>query len=146
RQGLRRPFARIDGDYQRPYERPVPNFVRLRTVAQMLGQRAQCDLLLGQPEAAWHELAPVRGICKMMEGKPEGNAPTLVEAMIDVAITGLYTSIIQDGLARHAWREPELAAMQQQLEEVNFIPLLSRSFNAERAATCQTCEASTSAE
>jgi hypothetical protein len=146
RQGLRRPFARIDGDYQWPYERPVPNFVRLRTVAQMLAQRAQCYLLLGQPEAAWHELAPVRGICKMMEGKPAGNAPTLVEAMIDVAITGLYTSIIQDGLARHAWREPELVAMEQQLEEINLIPLLNRSFNAERAATCRTFEASTSAE
>ena len=67
----------------------------------MLAQRALCYLLLAQPEAAWHELEPVRGVCKMLEGKPTGDAPTLVEAMIDVAITGLYTTIIQDGLARH---------------------------------------------
>ena len=45
--------------------------------------------------------------------------------MIDVAITGLYTSIIQDGLRLQAWREPELAAMQQQLEDINLIPLLN---------------------
>ena len=146
RQGLQRPLVRIDGNYQRPYERPIAGFVRMRTAAQMLAQRAQCYLLLGQPGAAWRELAPVRGMCKMMEGKPDGNAPTLVEAMIDVAITGLYTSIIQDGLARHAWREPELVAMQQQLEEINFILLLNRSFNGERAATCRTFEASTRAE
>ncbi len=146
RQGLQRPFARIDGDYQRPYERSIPNFVRLRTVAQMLAQRALCYLLLGQPEAAWHELAPVRGVCLMLEGKPASNAPTLVEAMIDVAITGLYTAIIQDGLARHAWREAELAAMQQQLEQVNFIPLLNRSFHAERAATCRTLESTPPSE
>jgi hypothetical protein len=146
RQGLERPLVRIDGDYQRPYERPIPNFVRLRTVAQMLAQRALCYLLLGQPKAAWHELAPVRGMCLMLEGKPASNAPTLVDAMIDVAITGLYTSIIQDGLARHAWQEPELAAIQQQLEEVNLIPLLSRSFNAERAATCRTVESTPPSE
>ena len=146
RQGLQRPLVRIDGDYQRPYERPVADYIRLRTVAQVLGQRALCHLLLGQPEAAWHELEPVRGVCKMLEGKPSGNAPTLVEAMIDVAITGLYTSIIQDGLARRAWREQELAAIQQQLKGVNFIPLLDRSFNAERAATCRTFEASSRAE
>ena len=115
RQGLRHPFARIDGDYQRPYERPIPNCVRLRTVAQMLAQRALCYLLLGQPEAAWHELAQVRGVCRMLEGKPASNAPTLVDAMIDVAITGLYTSIVQDGLARRTWREAELTAIQQQL-------------------------------
>ena len=57
RKALERPYARMDGNYQRPYERPIPNFVRMRTVAQMLAQRAQCYLLLGQPEAAWHELA-----------------------------------------------------------------------------------------
>ena len=37
RQGLQRPFARIDGNYQRPYERPIPNFVRLRTVGPDAG-------------------------------------------------------------------------------------------------------------
>ncbi len=81
----------MDSDYQRPFERPFPNFVRMRTVAQMLSQRAQCYLLLGQPEAAWHELALVRDMCRMLEAKPAGNCPTLVEAMIDVAISGLYT-------------------------------------------------------
>ena len=115
RKALERPCARMDSDYQRPFERPIPNFVRMRTVAQMLAQRAQCYLLLGQSEAAWHELALVRDVCHMLEAKPASDCPTLVEAMIDVAITGLYTSVIQDGLRLRAWREPELAAMQQQL-------------------------------
>ena len=48
RKALERPCARMDSDYQRPFERPIPNFVRIRTVAQMLSQRAQCYLLLGQ--------------------------------------------------------------------------------------------------
>ena len=146
RKAVERPYARMDSDYQRPFEIPIPNFVRLRTVAQMLSQRAQCYLLLGQPEAAWHELALVRDMCRMLEAKPASNCPTLVEAMIDVAISGLYTSIIEDGLRLQAWREPELAAMQKQLTDINLLPLVRTAFNAERVASCRTLETTTPAE
>ena len=140
RQAVERPYARMDGDYQRPFDHPIPNFVRLRNVAQMLSQRAKCYLLLGQPEAAWHELAMVRDLCRMLEAKPASNSPTLVQTMIDVAINGLYAGIIQDGLRLQAWREPELEAMQKQLMDINLMPLLRVSFNAERAAVCRTFE------
>ena len=146
RKALERPCVRMDSDYQRPFERPMPHFVRMRTVAQMLAQRAQCYLLLGQPEAAWHELALVRDMCHMLEAKPASTSPTLVEAMIDVAITGLYVSIIQDGLRLQAWREPELAAIQKQLTDIHLLPLVRASFNAERAATCRTFESYTRGE
>ena len=146
REALERPCARMDGDYQRPFERPIPHFVRMRTVAQMLAQRAQCYLLLGQPEAAWHELSLVRDMCNMLEAKPASSAPTLVEAMIDVAITGLYTGIIQDGLRLRAWQEPELAAMQKQLTDIRLLPLVREAFNAERAASCRTFETTSRAE
>jgi len=146
REALKRPCARMDSDYQRPFEHPVPNFIMLRTVAQLLSQRAQCYLLLGQPEAAWHELALVRDTCRMLEAKPASNCPTLVEAMINVAINGLYTQVIADGLRLQAWREPELAAMQKQLTEINLLPLVRMSFNAERAAVCYTLETYTPAE
>jgi len=140
RSALDRPCARMAGDYQRPFERPIPNFGRLRNEAHILSQRAQCYLLLGQPEAAWHELTLVRGLCRLLEGSPPGKVTTLVEAMIDVAITGLYTSVIEDGLRLRAWREPELAAIQKQLKDLNLLPLLRESMNAERAAACRTFE------
>ena len=146
RQAVERPYAWMDGDYQRPFERPLPDFVRMRSAAQMLSERAKCYLLLGQPEAAWHELALVRDMCRMLEGKPASNCPTLVEAMIDVAITGLYTQVIADGLRLQAWREPELAAMQKQLTNINVLPLVRAAFNAERAATCRTFEITSRAE
>jgi hypothetical protein len=146
RKALERPYARMDGDYQRPYEHPIENFVRMRSVAQMLSQRAQCYLLLGQSEAAWHELALVRDMCRLLEGKPASDCPTLVEAMIDVAISGLYTQVIADGLRLHAWREGELAAMQKQLTDINLLPLVRGAFVAERAATCRTFESYPPAE
>jgi len=146
RKALERPYARMDSDYQRPFEHPVPNFVRLRTVAQMLSQRAQSCLLLGQPEAAWHELALVRDMSRILEAKPASGCPTLVEAMIDVAICGLYTQMIADGLRLQAWREPELAAMQKQLADINLLPRVRAAFNAERAAVGRTLEISSRAE
>jgi hypothetical protein len=146
REALKRPCARMDSDYQRPFEHPVPNFIMLRTVAQLLSQRAQCYLLLGQSDAAWHELALVRDMCRLLDSKPASNCPTLVEAMINVAINGLYTQVIADGLRLQAWREPELAAMQKQLTDVNLLPLVRTSFNAERAAVCHTLETHTPAE
>ena len=146
REALKRPCARMDSDYQRPFERPIPAFVRLRTVAQMLSQRAQCYLLLGQPEAAWHELTLVRDMCRLLEGSPPSKTTTLVEAMIDVAITGLYTSIINDGLRLQAWREPELAAMQNQLKDVNLLPLVPEVMQASRAGVSHTFETTSSAE
>ena len=140
RKALERPFARMDGNYERPFERPIPNFVRLRTVAQLLSQRAQCYLLLGQPEAAWHELALVRDVCRMLEAEPSSNAATVVQAMIDVAITGLHTQVIADGLRLQAWREPELAEIQKQLTDVNLLPLVRASFKTSPAAVCRTYE------
>jgi hypothetical protein len=140
REALKRPYARMDSDYQRPLEHPVPHFVRMRSVAQMLSQRAQCCLLLGQPAAAWHELALIRDMCRMLDSKPASNCPTLVEAMIDVAITGLYTEVIADGLRLQAWREPELTAIQKQLTDIHLLPLVRAAFVAERAASCRTFE------
>jgi len=140
RQALKRPFARMDSDYQLPFERPIPDFVRLRTVSQMLGQRAQSYLLLGQSEAAWHELALVHDLCRLLNGKPASECPMLVEAMIDVAITGLYTQVIGDGLRLQTWREPELAALQQQLTDVNLLSLVRAAFVAEQAGSIRTFE------
>ena len=140
RKALERPYARIDCDYTRPYQQAIPYFVRLRTVVQILSQRAQCYLLLGQPEAAWHELALVHDICHLLEVKPTGQPMTLVAGMINVAISGLYVQKVHDGLRLQAWREPELAAMQQQLADIKLIPELHRSFQAERAATCRAFE------
>jgi hypothetical protein len=148
RQALARPCARMDGDYAQPFARPIPNFVRLRTVAQLSSQRAECYLLLGQPEAAWHELALVHDVCRLLQvlAVPSGRGVSLLEVMIDTAISGLYVSIVQDGLRLQVWREPELAAIQGQLKNINLLPALRDALNAERAASRRALEATPRAE
>jgi hypothetical protein len=140
RETLKRPFAQMKGDYRNPPSIPIPNFVCQRIVAQSLADRAKCHLLVGQPEEALKDLTLVRGLCRIMEGSPDKRPLTLVATMIDSAVTGLYADTIAEGMRLHAWREPELAALQEQLKEINLPPLLAQSFQFERAASCHTLE------
>ena len=104
RQALQRPYTRINGDYQVSYEVPIPNFVVIQTVVQRLAALAQCHLLLGQPEEGLRNLTLLHDLGHILESQPSGKPMTLVASMIHVAVTGLYTSAIADGLRWHTWR------------------------------------------
>jgi hypothetical protein len=134
REAVKRPYARMDGDYHYPPTMPIPNFVAVRAVAQTLAQRAQCYLLLGLPEKALQELTLLHDLCRMLEGAPTGKPMSLVSAMIDVAVTRLYTDTIADGFRLHAWQEPQLFTLQKQLEQINLAPMVRESFHEEQAS------------
>ena len=140
REALKRPYAILPGDYSRPYQIPVPNFVLMRMLAQTLAQRAQCYFLLGEPDQALHELALIHEVCRILEKPPTGQPETLVEAMINVAIHGLYGQIIAEGMQRHVWQEPQLEALQQQAAQVDLPVVVKRAFASEIAASTRTLE------
>jgi hypothetical protein len=136
REALKRPYALLPGDYSQPTLVPIPNFVELRAVAQTLAQRAQCDFLLGRPEDALREITLIHDLCRMLKRIPPGQPITLVESMINVAIAGLYANTVADGLRLHAWKEPQLAALQAQLKDDDLISPVVASLSGEQAATC----------
>ena len=136
RQALQRPYTRINGDYQNLWDIPFPNFVAVRAVAQRQGALAQCHLLQGQPEEALRDLTLIHDLCHILESRPSGKPMTLVAAMIHVAVAGLYTGVIADGLAWHDWREPQLVALQEQLKEIN---LAARCQSRPHGGVCQRC-------
>jgi hypothetical protein len=136
RSALKRPYAGMPGDYQDPISMPIPNFIALRTTAQMLGARAQCHFLLTEPEKALEDLTLMLHLKKFLQAKPEGKPMTLVAAMINVAISGLCVSVVADGLHLGVWREPELAVLQQELAEIDLLPEVAKAFQTERASVC----------
>ncbi len=141
REALQRPYARLDGDYHRPFKAPVPNFVALRTTAQILGQRAQCFFLLGQPERALEQLTLIQQMRRLLEGPPTGKPRMLVSAMIDVAINGMYVATIRDGIRLGVLREPQLLALQEQLKGIDLIPIVAASLDSgELPAVCHSFE------
>ncbi|HRY47772.1 MAG TPA: hypothetical protein P5186_06970 [Candidatus Paceibacterota bacterium] len=142
RAALQRPYIRFDDDYQRPYEIPILNFVTARGVAQTAAQRAKCCLLLGRSEQAFRELALVLQLRQLFQSRPT----TLVAAMIDVAIGGLCADTIADGLRLNAWRPPELMALQNDLQTIDFASGLVDAFRCERIAFIHTLERSSGPE
>ncbi len=140
REALKRPYAILPGDYSEAPQMPIPNFVTMRALAQTLAQRAQCYLLLGEPDKALHEMTLIHDVCRILEKPPTGEPETLVEAMINVAINGLYVQIIAEGMQRHAWQEPQLEAFQEQLAQVNLPPAVKRGFACEQAGITHTLE------
>jgi len=140
REALKRPYARMEGDYSRPFEQPIPNFVAERQLAQTLAQRTHSYLLLNQPENALQELTLLNDSRRLLEGAPTGKPMTLVAAMINVAVTGLYVSAIADGQQSHVWLDPQLAALQAQLKEINLPPFVSESLRGEVAGSSRMLE------
>jgi hypothetical protein len=98
REALKRPYARMDGDYSQPFEIPIPNFLTERIVAQALSQRAHCYFLLNEPEKALGELTFLNDSRRLLEGAPTGKPMTLVAAMIN---SSLGKSICLSGLFKH---------------------------------------------
>jgi hypothetical protein len=143
REALKRPYARLPGSYQDPVNMPIPNFVTLRIVAQKLSERAQCHLLLGQPELALRDLTLIRDSCRLLEGAPTAKPMTLVAAMINVAVSGLYVGVVEEGLRMNAWQEPQLAAIEEQLEQIDLPPFVAGAFESERASSCHVLEEAT---
>ena len=140
REALKLPYARMDGDYSVPYAVPIPNFLTVRAVAQMLSQRAHCYLLLDEPEKALDELTLLNDSRRLLEGAPTGKPMTLVAAMINVAVSGLYVNTIAEGFQKQVWQEPQLVALQNQLGHINLSPFVVQAFESEPAATTQTLE------
>ena len=140
REALKRPYARMDGDYTRPFEIPIPSFVMTRTLAQTLAQRTQCYLLLGQPEKALREATLLNDSRHLLERAPTGKPMILVDAMVNVAITGLYVNTIADGLHSRTWREPQLVVLQEQLKGIDLPVFVAGAFRTEQAASCRFIE------
>lgn len=140
REALKRPYARMDGDYSDIFVVPFPNFVVVREVARILSERTHCYLVLNQPDKALIEITLVHDMSHMLQGAPTGKPMTLVGAMINVAVTGLYVNTIGEGLKLRVWQEPQLAALQEQLNEVRLLRYVAEAFHDEPAATCRTLE------
>jgi len=142
RAALARPGAQRSTECQEPINPDIPDFLAERVLTQTFAQRAQCHLLLHQPEQALEDLTLIHDLCRVVSRRPV----TLVAALINVAVRGVYVSTVADGLHLQAWQEPQLSAIQQQLREVNLLPPMIEAFQWERFTALQTLERTATAE
>ena len=146
REALKRPYARIQCDYGQPTTILAPNFFTIRNLAQALSQRAHCFLLLSEPEKALGELTLMHDLCRILDSPPSGKPITLVAAMINVAVTGLYADSVAEGLRSHLWHESQLQALEQQLGEIHLESAIAETLVDEPMFTLRTLETSSRSE
>ena len=121
RHALQRPYVRILGDNQKN----DPDFIAHTThpiihLARLLSAQAQCYLLLGRPEEAVRDLTLSQNLCRIVDEVTRGTYGSL-PTLIHETVTVIDIYVIADGLSLHAWREPQLAALQEQLQKINFV-------------------------
>ena len=143
RRALERPQSRLQGFYANPNTVPSPDFLAVRNLAQTLGARAQCHLLLGRPADALDDLTLIHDFCRRILAAQQ--PATLLSSMLNQAVRGLYAAQIAEGLRLQAWREPQLIALQDQLKTVNVLTPVKQAFTAEAAITYRALESVPSA-
>jgi uncharacterized protein YicC (UPF0701 family) len=79
-------------------------------------------------------------LCHILESRPARKPKTLVAAMINVAVQGLYVSTINEGFRLNEWRDQDLVALQQQLGEVDLLSEIHSALNCEVASISRTFE------
>ena len=128
---LKRPAARIVDDYTHPLLMQFPNAVTGREVIRTLEQRAKCHLLLGQTDKAWQELTLINDLRRLVDAQGE-----FLTTEGDWMIRGIiYHSVlvVARGIQLHAWREPELRQLQQQLESRDVLAQHAHALRCGRA-------------
>jgi hypothetical protein len=143
RRALLRPYSRLPGLYTNPNTVPGVNFISVRNFVQTLGARAQCHLLLGRPEDALDNLTLMHDFCRRILA--EQHPTTLLSAMVNQAVRGLYAAQIGEGLRLQAWREPQLIALQEQLKSIDVLGPVKEAFTLEAVITHRALESVPSA-
>jgi hypothetical protein len=136
RNALQRPLVRMKANYNTPETVAIPNFVTSRIFVQSMAAMTECQLLQGNPDAALDDLTRMHEICHIFTNRPI----TLVGAMINVAVRGLYVDTIAYGLRRQCWREPQLAALEEQLKTIDVIAPLHQSLHEEPVSACESLQ------
>jgi hypothetical protein len=136
REAVQRPVARLDGDYGQLHQVPSISFPAVKVAADLLADRAECFLMSGQPEAALAELTLLNDLSGCLEGKPSGKPMTLARVWGNLPAREVFAERVAEGLRWQVWREPELAALQDQLGRMDMIALVWNALESERAGEC----------
>jgi hypothetical protein len=109
--------------------KPVPSFSAYRKVSQALALHASAQLALGHSDVAMRDATALSRIIESLD-----DPPTLVEAMMGVAISGWYGQVIWEGLASRRWNDEQLKTLERQLASIDLLARCDVGLQAEQTA------------
>jgi hypothetical protein len=127
------PHGRFPLDYSNPNPAFIllPHLASLKSIAQNLQLRAIAALQTGQPQQALDDLTLMLRLHQALRIEP-----FLISHLVHIAIFHIELQPIWEGLADHRWNEAQLAELDAQLSQLDFLKDFQSAMAGERAFGC----------
>lgn len=106
----------------------TPHYAVLRNLGRAFTLRALASLAAGEAEGAARDVVDGLRLARVIESEP-----LLIATLVEFAILDSSLQPLWEGLARHEWREPHLAAFEAALARFDLVAATARSLRFERA-------------
>ena len=129
RDALQKPPRQLDRNFTNPFAtQPMAPFVSMRRAAQWLAADSLCAMHQGDLALCQTDLHTLTQLIQMHR-----DDPTLVSAMMRVAISGLALAATWDALQTNGWNDTALLQMQRDWEAIDLALALEQCMVGERA-------------
>lgn len=128
REACRRPEARFDLDYSQGWERPYANFVFVRQLTRAAVLHASACLAVNDSSKALADVQTMLGLARIGQSEP-----TLVGAMISVAVINVAIQPVWEGMAAGRWNEEQLRTLQHEFSQIDLLSPVVRALRADLA-------------
>jgi len=113
-----RPQCRFQRDYtsQPPYARPMMGLAEMLALAKVMNLHAILALQAGNSPLALQDIEATLKIDRGLRDEP-----TLIAGLVAMGVLAIQMDAIWQGLDAHVWNDQQLAELQDQLQQVDFM-------------------------
>jgi len=125
-----RPLSRfpIDYNYEPPFAILLPHLQAMRGLCTLLQMRSAAALEAGLTNRAFSELK-----LGMRLSDSISQEPIVIDHLVRVAMVGINLQTLREGLARRAWSDAHLAALEKELGAIDLLAEYKGAIRGERA-------------
>jgi len=123
-----RPRSQFPVRFEQGFSVVLEHLSSFKLMQQNLKVRCAAHLAAGETEAAFADATNALNVAELLREEP-----LLISQLVRMAQGALATATLWEGLVTHRWTDPQLAAFQERLARVDYLPGLIRGFEGERA-------------
>ena len=138
RQAFKRPYARMPLDYDQGFDvagELLPYLASMKRCAQFLQLRILAELDSGQNQQALDDIKLLLGVTDSVRDQP-----FLISLLVRMAILHITLQPVYEGLAQHQWSEEQLAALETELANEDFLADCKLALRGEKIFAIQSFE------
>lgn len=118
REALKRPYSRFNVFYDKKDKASIllPHLASVKMLSQAFALKASEQLAQGQVDSAFENMESVFQLADKLKSEPILISQLVREAIFQIACQPLW-----EGMARHQWSDEQLAKIQKQMDDLDFL-------------------------